>query len=140
MKHRHLFRWIALGLVAAVLGGVLYCNLATWFYIPPSFAVRAWVIQVITPTGSALEHEQEFIRRNGWQSIKVEMKTLHLDTEQPYGSGFVRWWRRVNYDLLILNGYRAVHVDIPNGGGVLGSIGIYHNPFTGVEIYRDIRL
>jgi hypothetical protein len=137
VKKRHLLRWIALGLVAAVVVGLLYCNLATWCYDPDVFAWKAWVR--IQTHGLGMETEREALLADGWKDAEVEMvRGARLDVIPM--SGWDGLWREFNLGLLMLNGGRTVHVVFHTGlDGLLGPIGIYYNPFTGVAVGYDLR-
>jgi hypothetical protein len=131
MKKHPAFRWAALGLVAAVAAGVLYCNLATWFYNPDVFARRAWTLTTTEDLESGTLREQ--LIAAGWEAAEVEMV-------QGHSIGATRGaWQEFNLNLLMLNGGRAVHVMLHTDlDGLLGPIGIYFNPFTGVIVGYDL--
>jgi hypothetical protein len=58
MKKHPAIRWTTLGLVVAVAAGLLYCNLATWFYNPDVFARRAWTLTTTEDLESGTVREQ----------------------------------------------------------------------------------
>jgi hypothetical protein len=132
MKKHRAFRWIVLGLVAAAAAGVLYCNLATWFYNPDVFARRAWTSATSEQGGESGTMREQLLAA-GWEAAEVEMVKGHNTgmTLDP--------WQEFNLNLLMLNGGRAVHVMLHTDlDGILGPIGIYFNPFTGVIVGYDL--
>jgi hypothetical protein len=131
MKKHPAIRWTTLGLVVAVVAGLLYCNLATWFYNPDIFARRAWTLTTTEDLESGTLREQ--LIAAGWEAAEVEMV-------QGHSIGATRGaWQEFNLNLLMLNGGRAVHVMLHTDlDGLLGPIGIYFNPFTGVIVGYDL--
>jgi hypothetical protein len=136
MKKHHAIRWTTLGLVVAVAAGLLYCNLATWYYDPDVFARRAWTYATTEQRGVS-DSIREHLLAAGWESTE---ETAEVEMVQGHSIGATRdGWQEFNLNLLMLNGGRAVHVMLHTDlDGLLGPIGIYFNPFTGVVVGYDL--